>query len=165
MSTNYNLDDEQDFEQIFDIVKPTIVKSMKQLKLHLWDYDEYLQEGRIILFEILQNGCKKEKLLVYFKVRYRQHLIDELRHINTQKQAMNCIPSALDVYEQADVLNGNYTTPEDETLYHLLDSELAQKLSPSYQRLLRYQLEGKKLTRMEKYRLKEKIKEILYGDE
>lgn len=155
----------ENIEEIFEKVKPIVVKTMHHLKIRLWEYDDYLQEGMIILFDLLRFGCTEEKLYLHFKVRYRQHLIDEFRHLNVQKRHIDNLPSSLDVYEYADHLKGNYTTSENEVVYHSLNEELERKLSPKSWKLLRAQRQGEKMTRMEKYRIKQQIKSILYDSD
>lgn len=152
----------EDFERQFERLKPIVIKAMRGIRIKLWDYDDYVQEGRIILFEVLKAGCSEEKLHVYFKVRYRQRLIDELRSTKVQKRMINSLPLTLNVYEHADFLNGNYATPEQEMIYTNLTQEIAERLTPKYQQLLYSQLQGEKLARMDKSRMKQKVKAVLY---
>ncbi|WP_442773852.1 sigma-70 family RNA polymerase sigma factor [Lactococcus hircilactis] len=154
----------EEIMNVFEKVKPIISKTMRTIRVKSWNIDDYYQEGLIVLNDILNSKCKEEQLYVHFKVKYRQKLIDIVRKTQAQKRYWETAAS-LDVYESESFISSNKNTPEELAIYNSLKNELFEKLSPSYQVLLKRQLSGETLTRMEKHRLKEKIKRILFDDE
>ena len=150
-----------DFFNLFEEVRPIVLKAMHTIHIKLWTADDYFQEGQITLHELLEANCPKEKLFIHFKVKYRQKLINIVRGAQAQKRYWdNAV--CLDVYETESYLQCPQSNPEDSLIFDSLTKELFSRLTPNYRRLLRKQLTGGGLTRMERYRLKEKIKAILY---
>lgn len=148
---------------LFEKIKPIISKARRSIRVKSWDIDDYFQEGLITLNELLNSGCNEEQIFVHFKVKYRQKLIDMVRKTQAQKRAWeNAV--GIDVYESESFINSNKNSPEDMLIFNSLKSEVSKRLSPNYRRLLKKQLDGEVLTRMEKHRLKEKIKKILFDD-
>ncbi|MFC4652853.1 hypothetical protein ACFO26_08005 [Lactococcus nasutitermitis] len=112
-----------DFEEMFHKVKPIIIKSMSHVKIHFWKDNDYLKEGRVVLLKLLQIEYPKENLLIHFKLKYHQHLMNELRHFNSQNRMQSCMTYtlfALDTQERenkrnsdddSEPMNGNYPLP------------------------------------------------------
>lgn len=135
---------------------------MHHLHIQSWTYDDYLQEGMITLYELLNsNGWGVEGLATKFKVQYRQRLIDEIRHSQAQKRGFDHL-IGVDIQEYSDIIPAQGVMPDDILVSKNLLSEVYEGLSAHYQELLLQQMRGEPLTRMERYRLKEKIKEILF---
>ena len=44
-----------DFERYFQTVKPIILKLRRYYFVKLWDYEDWIQEGRIIFFELVEE--------------------------------------------------------------------------------------------------------------
>ena len=44
-----------DFESYFQTVEPIILKLRRHYFVKLWDYDDWIQEGRIVFFKLLQE--------------------------------------------------------------------------------------------------------------
>ena len=44
------------FESYFEKVKPIVLKLRRHYFIKLWDYDDWLQEGRVVLFRLLQEN-------------------------------------------------------------------------------------------------------------
>ncbi len=160
---NNNLDKEQ-LEEIFHSVQHIVWKNSHLIKINLWTMDDYRQEGRLVLYKLLEDGVTHEKLYCHFKVRYKQRLIDIKRRERAFKRGFDC-GSGLDIYECSDALEGKADTPEHMLISATLLEEVLQRLSLRYRKLLKNHLSGGELHRMEKYRLKEKIKQILYEKE
>ncbi|HEN2234636.1 TPA: sigma-70 family RNA polymerase sigma factor, partial [Streptococcus agalactiae] len=45
----------RDFEELFDKVKPIVMKLRRNYFVQLWEYDDWIQEGRIVLFRLLEE--------------------------------------------------------------------------------------------------------------
>ncbi|PCR99177.1 hypothetical protein RT41_GL000478 [Lactococcus fujiensis JCM 16395] len=87
-----------------------------------------------------------------------------IRKSQAQKRIWDNAES-IDVYESENQINSSNSNPEDIIVYDSLVKEVITKLTPSYRKLLKRHLRGEDVTRMEKYRLKERIKQILFdGD-
>ena len=158
------LTQEAEFEVIFTRFKPIIFKTKRELYIPSWTLDDYFQEGMILLAQLLQKERDLATLPTKFKVKYRQRLIDELRHRRAQKRGFDQLGS-LDIYECSDYVSSSSLNPEDSLVFNELLSEVYARLRPHYQALLVRQMQGEELTRMERYRLKEQIKHILFDFE
>ncbi len=84
------------FEKYFNKVKPIIFKLRRYYFIKLWDYDDWLQEGRLVLYRLLEEhpNLKDEdlKLYIYFKTKFSNHLKDEIRHQESIKRKFNRMP-------------------------------------------------------------------------
>ncbi|EKF50454.1 hypothetical protein [Lactococcus garvieae] len=158
-----NLDKEQ-LEELFHSLQHIVWKNSHLIKINFWTMDDYQQEGRLVLYQLLEDGVTQEKLFCHFKVRYKQRLIDIKRRERAFKRGFDC-GAGLDIYEYSDALKGKATSPEYNLISVTLLEEVHQSLSLRYRNLLENHLSGVELHRMEKYRLKEKIKRILYEEE
>jgi len=80
----------KDFESIFKKVKPIVLKFKRYFFIHLWDHDDWIQEGRIVLFKLLDKHPElkhdEERLFCYFKTKFSNHLKDTLRKQESQKR-------------------------------------------------------------------------------
>lgn len=80
------------------------------------------------------------------------------------KRGFDC-GTGLDIYEYSDTLKGKAASPEHILISGSLLEEVFENLNLRYRRLLKSYLAGDELHRMEKYRLKEKITNILYDQQ
>ena len=156
--------EEEDFENLFSEMKPIVMKLMKQIRIRTWKIEDYLQEGMIILHLLLEEQSDGQKLHTKFKVKYHQRLIDELRRSYAKKRSHDHF-IGLDVYECSDWINSGDTSPDNKVVFNHLLAEVYEGLSAHYQDLLLRQMRGEELTRMQRYRLREKIKAILFSED
>ncbi|MCC9849168.1 sigma-70 family RNA polymerase sigma factor, partial [Streptococcus agalactiae] len=86
----------RDFEELFDKVKPIVMKLRRNYFVQLWEYDDWIQEGRIVLFRLLEEHPylldNESKLFIYFKTKFSNYLNDVLRHQDCQKRQFNKMP-------------------------------------------------------------------------
>ncbi|HGD2311550.1 TPA: sigma-70 family RNA polymerase sigma factor [Streptococcus agalactiae] len=86
----------RDFEELFDKVKPIVMKLRRNDFVQLWEYDDWIQEGRIVLFRLLEEHPylldNESKLFIYFKTKFSNYLNDVLRHQDCQKRQFNKMP-------------------------------------------------------------------------
>ena len=63
-------------EKYYEKVKGIVHKCRKEYYLHLWEKDDWDQEGMICLYELLEHHPElveeEKKLYVYFKTKFRQ---------------------------------------------------------------------------------------------
>ncbi|HFD7995176.1 TPA: sigma-70 family RNA polymerase sigma factor [Streptococcus pyogenes] len=74
----------------FEKVKPIILKLKRHYYIQLWDRDDWLQEGHIILLQLLERYPElieeEERLYRYFKTKFSSYLKDLLRRQESQKR-------------------------------------------------------------------------------
>ncbi|HEP6473953.1 TPA: sigma-70 family RNA polymerase sigma factor [Streptococcus pyogenes] len=74
----------------FEKVKPIILKLKRHYYIQLWDRDDWLQEGHIILLQLLERYPElieeEERLYHYFKTKFSSYLKDLLRRQESQKR-------------------------------------------------------------------------------
>ncbi|MGC4431609.1 sigma-70 family RNA polymerase sigma factor, partial [Streptococcus suis] len=65
------------FESLFISVKPIVFKLQRTYYIKLWDRDDWLQEGRVILYRLLQDNPNlvDDQLTFYryFKTKFSSH--------------------------------------------------------------------------------------------
>ena len=84
------------FKKTYEKVKWIVWKCEKEFYIHLWEHADWEQEGRLILYE-LQLNCpeveeNEEKLLKYFKTKFRNHIKDKVRKQESDKRKLNKVP-------------------------------------------------------------------------
>lgn len=82
------------FEEQYNLVKGIVHKCRKEFYLHLWEVDDWDQEGRICLFELLDNHPElvereDKRLYVYFKTKFRNRILDAVRKQESQKRRLD----------------------------------------------------------------------------
>lgn len=86
----------ENFESHFEKVKAIILKLRRHYFVKLWDYDDWLQEGRIVFLKLLQDNpelVKDEmKLYTYFKTKFSNYTKDVIRHQESLKRKFNRLP-------------------------------------------------------------------------
>ena len=82
-----------DFERYFQTVKPIILKLRRYYFVKLWDYEDWIQEGRIIFFELVEEHpdllINEGKRYSYFKTKFSNHVKDIIRHQESFKRKFN----------------------------------------------------------------------------
>ena len=67
-----------DFERYFQTVKPIILKLRRHYFVKLWDYEDWIQEGRIVFFQLLEEHPdllnNEGKRYSYFKTKFSNHV-------------------------------------------------------------------------------------------
>ena len=85
-----------DFERYFQTVKPIILKLRRYYFVKLWDYEDWIQEGRIIFFELVEEHpdllINEGKRYSYFKTKFSNHVKDIIRHQESFKRKFNRMP-------------------------------------------------------------------------
>ncbi|MGT2791624.1 competence protein ComX [Streptococcus ictaluri] len=83
-------------QDLFDKVKPIILKFKRYYFIQLWDHEDWLQEGRLVLYHLLEAHpelCQEEgRLFTYFKTKFSSYLKDVLRQQESQKRRFHKMP-------------------------------------------------------------------------
>ncbi|MGT2958561.1 sigma-70 family RNA polymerase sigma factor [Streptococcus bovimastitidis] len=89
---------QSELNQAFNLVKPIIYKLRRTYYIQLWELDDWLQEGRLILYQLLelypdliliQNSLK---LKIFFKTKFSSYIKDRIRHQESYKCRFNRLP-------------------------------------------------------------------------
>ena len=84
---------EDEFDSLCKKVRPIILKLKRSYHIHLWDYNDWLQEGDIVLFSLLYEHpdlyYDELKLYVYFKTKFSNYLKDVIRQQESYKRKFN----------------------------------------------------------------------------
>jgi hypothetical protein len=140
-------------------VLPIIYKEMSKIRINLWDEEDYIQEGRVILYDLLLGGVEDKNLYKYFKTRYNQHLIDSLRSQEASKRGFDK-PVYLEVWEHAYMIKDSYDMAEEVSL-EVSSQEFISELSLKEQERVGKLLRGESIDASSKSRLKKKFVEFL----
>ena len=85
-----------DFEAYFQTVLPIILKLRRHYFVKLWDYEDWVQEGRIVFFQLLEAHpdllINEGKRYTYFKTKFSNHVKDTIRHQESFKRKFNRMP-------------------------------------------------------------------------
>lgn len=83
-------------ESLFNSVKPIILKFQKRYYIQLWDKEDWLQEGRVVLHALLTEFPdlteNDKRLYTYFKTKFSSYIKDVLRHQESYKRKFNKMP-------------------------------------------------------------------------
>lgn len=125
--------DDSSFVSAFSRVEKTVSKLAKDYYIKLWTYDDWRQEARIILYQLLERfpdlANDEEKLRIYFKTKFRSYVFDNIRKQESQKRAFDRM-----IYEEISELGHMIPSQQMDTAdYCALKEklkELKQKLAP-----------------------------------
>ena len=79
-------------EKYYAKVKGIVHKCRKDYYLHLWEKEDWDQEGLICLHELLEHHpelVEEKKLYVYFKTKFRNRILDSVRKQESQKRRLD----------------------------------------------------------------------------
>lgn len=125
--------DDSSFVSAFSRVEKTVSKLAKDYYIKLWTYEDWRQEARIILYQLLERfpdlANDEEKLRIYFKTKFRSYVLDNIRKQESQKRAFDRM-----IYEEISELGHMIPSQQMDTAdYCALKEklkELKQKLAP-----------------------------------
>jgi competence protein ComX len=161
---NIPLPETADLMRHFHRVRPIVLNMMKTYPIHLWEADDYLQEGLICLYELLQEKTDASALPVRFKVKYQHRLLDILRKERAVKRTYDTA-----VYQDLSDLAFCVADETGDVTRHFLEEETRSAffahLSLAEKNQMRQLINGERIPRMQKYRLKQKLIAFLRGDE
>ena len=117
-------------EKSYQEVKAIVHKCRKEYYLHLWEIEDWDQEGMICLHELLENypefKKKKDKqFYIYFKTKFRNRILDAIRKQESHKRKLD-----RQVYEEVSEIShrlgeGGLLLDDSYALQDMLKSYLA----------------------------------------
>lgn len=121
-----------DFENCFEQVLPIILKLKRSFYIQLWDRDDWLQEGRIILHYLMEDNPdladNRMKLLCYFKTKFTSHIKDTLRYQESAKRRFNRLPYD-EIGDVSHKIAEDGLKLDDIVAFHTILNHLTPKLS------------------------------------
>lgn len=153
------------FEKYFMKIKPIVYRFSRIYYVHLWDYQDWLQEGRIILFNVLSANTPEEKILAFFTVKFKSHILDSLRYQEAFKRKTNKPEfMTLDNGDYSNVITGSALVAETAICQEIFFN-FANKLSKEEMNYLKQIIASNSLQRNAKFKnLKNKLSQELYKD-
>lgn len=131
-------------EKSYQEVKAIVHKCRKEYYLHLWEIEDWDQEGMICLHELLENypefKKKKDKqFYIYFKTKFRNRILDAIRKQESHKRKLD-----RQVYEEVSEIShrlgeGGLLLDDSYALQDMLKSyqaELGKEKLEHFERLL-----------------------------
>ena len=82
----------QMLEKYYEKVKGIVHRCRKDYYLHLWEKEDWDQEGMICLHELLEHHpelVEEKKLYIYFKTKFRNRILDSVRKQESQKRRLD----------------------------------------------------------------------------
>ena len=132
----------QMLEKYYEKVKGIVHRCRKDYYLHLWEKEDWDQEGLICLYELLEAHPElveeEKKLYVYFKTKFRNRILDSVRKQESQKRRLDRM-----AYEEVGEIShrlpeGGLWLDDYYALHELLDTyrrKLQQDKQETYERL------------------------------
>jgi len=137
----------ENFDKIFEDIKPIILKFKRGYFIHLWEHDDWLQEGRIVLYQLLclkpELIHNKSKLYIYFKTKFSSHIKDSLRYQESQKRKFNKMPYD-EIGEVAHKLPSEGLLLDEQIVYEDIIKELKVQLNKEESQNLEKLLSGQR---------------------
>ena len=129
-------------EKYYEKVKGIVHRCRKDYYLHLWEKEDWEQEGMICLHELLEHHPElveeEKKLYVYFKTKFRNRILDSVRKQESQKRRLDRM-----AYEEVGEIShrlpeGGLWLDDYYALHELLDTyrrKLPEDKQEAYERL------------------------------
>lgn len=117
-------------KRVYQEVKGIVHKCRKEYYLHLWEVEDWDQEGMICLYELLDEYPEilernDKRLYIYFKTKFRNRILDAVRKQESQKRRLD-----RQVYEEVSEISHRLT----EGGLRIDESYALQELLKEYQR-------------------------------
>ena len=82
-----------DFKELYDKVRGIVLKCRREYYVHLWELSGWDQEGMLVLYQLVsqypQLVEEESQLYVYYKTKFRNHILDILRKQERQKRKLD----------------------------------------------------------------------------
>lgn len=124
--------DDKDFLRAYRVVKPLIFRLRQLYHIHLWTEDDWCQEGKIALFQLLHQEPKlltdDQRLRVYFKTKFSNIIKDRLREQQSLKRRFNQMPY-MEIHDCANLIKADGLSLEDLVIFREIERFLRPHLS------------------------------------
>ena len=82
-----------EFKELYGKVRGIVLKCRREYYVHLWELSDWDQEGMLVLYQLVsqypQLVEEESQLYVYYKTKFRNHILDILRKQESQKRKLN----------------------------------------------------------------------------
>lgn len=144
----------KNFESHFDCVVPIVLKLKRSYFVQLWEHDDWLQEGRVVLYHLLESMpdlmLDKKKLRVYFKTKFSNYLNDVIRHQESQKRKFNKMPYE-EISEMGNSISKKEMIVDDYIAYQTILSQLENSLVCDEKEMLKKVISGERFKGKKKF--------------
>lgn len=84
-------------KELYEETKGIVHKCRKDYHLHLWEKEDWDQEGMMCLYELISShpellGGERHRLYVCFKTKFRNRILDNIRKQESHKRRFNKEP-------------------------------------------------------------------------
>ena len=82
-----------EFKELYGKVRGIVLKCRREYYVHLWELSDWDQEGMLVLYQLVsrypQLVEEDHQLYVYYKTKFRNHILDILRKQESQKRKLD----------------------------------------------------------------------------
>ena len=82
-----------EFKELYAKVRGIVLKCRREYYVHLWELSDWEQEGMLVLYQLVsrypQLVEEDHQLYVYYKTKFRNHILDILRKQERQKRKLD----------------------------------------------------------------------------
>ena len=82
-----------ELKELYSKVRGIVLKCRREYYVHLWELSDWDQEGMLVLYQLVsqypQLVEEESQLYVYYKTKFRNHILDILRKQESQKRKLD----------------------------------------------------------------------------
>ena len=82
-----------EFKELYGKVRGSVLKCRRDYYVHLWELSDWDQEGMLVLYQLVSRYPQlvesESQLNVYYKTKFRNHILDILRKQESQKRKLD----------------------------------------------------------------------------
>ncbi|MFY0999168.1 MULTISPECIES: sigma-70 family RNA polymerase sigma factor [Streptococcus] len=82
-----------EFKELYAKVRGIVLKCRREYYVHLWELSDWEQEGMLVLYQLVsrypQLVEEDHQLYVYYKTKFRNHILGILRKQESQKRKLD----------------------------------------------------------------------------
>ena len=82
-----------EFKELYAKVRGIVLKCRREYYVHLWELSDWDQEGMLVLYQLVsrypQLVEEDHQLYVYYKTKFRNHILGILRKQESQKRKLD----------------------------------------------------------------------------
>ena len=82
-----------EFKELYAKVRGIVLKCRREYYVHLWELSDWEQEGMLVLYQLVSRYPQlvesESQLYVYYKTKFRNHILDILRKQESQKRKLD----------------------------------------------------------------------------
>ena len=82
-----------EFKELYGKVRGIVLKCRREYYVHLWELSDWDQEGMLVLYQLVSRYPQlvesESQLYVYYKTKFRNHILDILRKQESQKRKLD----------------------------------------------------------------------------